>query len=295
MTVNAEENFTSILMLSEVLQKFRTNNKVPLTVRHANVPPSSWPSLQSQLRVSPRSYMALEAITSIDCPGSPYKELALPETLDVILSVNFLRNLSQRPEFPDFAFLQTTDNPKLAKETKLTATDDLTKFIRLRLRELKVGGKLIVTLPYARNHQKRGFIGQFLAHAWNRLAEIKAISQTERAALVIAEVFRTEEEVDACLETFNDRAEVTEKRVLEITTEAYDEWILNQKDWDLAKHYTDLTLAIYADEIERALANRTDEDLETAMTNLRAMLTDVFVDHCPKALFTFHILALTKL
>jgi hypothetical protein len=67
------------------------------------------------------------------------------------------------------------------------------------------------------------------------------------------------------------------------------------KEWDLAKHYTELSLSIYADEFKRALEGRAEDEVEGVMTSLQAMLTDVFVDHCPKVLFRSHILALTKL
>jgi len=239
--------------------------------------------------------MSLASIETIDCYGSPYKLLVEPESQDIIFSVNFLRTLSRRFETADFAFLQGSNDAMLAAEVKKIAQDDLISFLKLRLNELRVGGRLIVTFPYAKTVQKRGFIGQFMAHAWNRLADTKLITEKEKAALIIHEVFRTEEEVDACLEAFSSQAEVIENRVFETHSEAYDKWIEDQKDWNLAKDYTELTLAQYADEIDRALEHRPEEEYESIMTSLRIVLTDVFVDHCPKALFSFHIIALSKL
>jgi SAM dependent carboxyl methyltransferase len=237
----------------------------PICVVHVDVAENDFSTLFDVLDTAPDSYISdVPDVFSSAVGRSFYRSVLPPDHVHLGWSSHAAVWLSGGPTRIPGHFWIPSSTGAVRAAFKRQAADDWEAFLRLRARELRVGGRLVVTLP-SPSHDRTSPIHQGMNHANALLPEMVSageITAEERARMLLLSYPRRKSELLAPFaETGRFGNLILEQcEVLPVPDAAWDEYERNRDNGKLAASYTGFFRATFMPSLASALApERGDE------------------------------------
>ena len=155
----ASQGRNSMIPMRIAIDAARTKSRRPIQVLHTDLPNNDFSSLFAVLTEDPESYIRYASDVFPMAIGRSYFEQIVPDaSLHLIWNTWTLHWMSRLPKAaPDAIAPKFSKNPSVAAEGCVIQNEDWTRFLELRGRELRPGGKLFTCFTGADDDKGSGF------------------------------------------------------------------------------------------------------------------------------------------